>query len=276
MNQVKTVNFKTMTSTQSQELIKYCVEQAQNDEKVSAKFADTLDGLQLLSGELDGQVKNGRASALTVDVRNAKLRLGYCYRCLELFVKARNIYSSTDAMKKSAHSLDLILKKHGIRRKMNQVDLHDLVYNLVDELSQDANAADVKAIGAEMPVKELMHENDEFSKALHNRTAKKPEAGSFHLNESRHKAEVAYRDFINKLNVVASMEKSTNYDAFIQLMNKEITFYKQNVISANKRAKTLAEKNLIEKPQEAPVSETTEAESDVTTQGPDKEVEAVG
>ena len=155
---IDALNLRQLTSGQSLEFLTNSVSKAQNDEKVSAKFAAHLTSLQTAVEDFDVQYRKVKASDLTKDVESAKSRLRKCYRALALSIASANTYSSTDAAAKSAQRLQMVLNVYKIDAKMNQLDMLNDINNLIDDFSSDSYSSDVKAAGAESPVKALMHE----------------------------------------------------------------------------------------------------------------------
>ena len=241
-SKIATLNLSKLNSSQSLEHLMDTVSKALNDEKVSAKLTSGLSIMQAATDEFDVQYRQLIASHLTKEVEEARIRFRNCYRAMRDIFNAAVTYSATDAAGKSAHKIHLLMETYSINPRMNQTELTNQVYNLLNDLSSDQYAADVKAVNAEMAVKALLHEYEVFKALIQKRTQGRPGKGSYHLDESRERAEKAYRTFINQVNVVAELDQTADFNAFIESMNKDIQYYRQTVIASNKRARTIAKK----------------------------------
>ncbi|MBQ8099199.1 MAG: hypothetical protein IJ244_06715 [Bacteroidaceae bacterium] len=236
MKSIESINFSELHSPQVMQFIMDALTAAQADEKVSVKLETEISTMQKANEELDVQIKLVKTSDLTVEIKETKKQLGKIYSAMYNIVKSMNISAPSDAMSKSAYKLMLLLKSYGIRPSMEKMDLLNFIHNLTEDLSSDEYVSDVKALNLDLWVKALMHQHDELEKVTKKRTAAKPQRGTYHIWESRQKAITAYREFAAQVNALARVEKTTDYDAFIDAQNQRVMFYKQSVIASNKRA----------------------------------------
>ena len=260
MKNFTTINLKRLNSQQSMEFITDFLKAAGENEKVAAKFTNPISSLQSANEELNRQIQMVGKSYLTVDVWEAKANLSKAYSALYNTVRAMSIYPPSDAAALSLRRLLILLQTYGVDSDIETTTLKNMTANVIEDLSSDAYSGDVKTSGVEMLVKSLMHVHDVFSAKLLERTGKAILKGERHLKESRVKAEKSYRDLIGLINASVTMEATTDYDAFIDSWNLVVQYYKQTVIAANKRAKTISKNK---KQEEAPDA-TTEVTDIVT------------
>ena len=201
---------------------------AEADTNVKSKAAAQVAALRTCAAREDADLKLSRKSMLTDDIAEADAKRDSLYSGYKKAVQGF-LNLPVEAMAQAAKVLNQHLKDYGIDPKMQLDRETGMLINFIADL-EEKYKTEVETLSLTPFVANLKAANEQVRTLTSSRTDERTGITVGALKASRKASDEAYRTLVKMVNALALVEGETNYAAFIDYVNTEISHYKREVL----------------------------------------------
>jgi hypothetical protein len=193
---------------------------------IAKKLAKFLAELKEAIDQVDAALAIQRKSGFTEEINLFNDRRHSLLTALKGAVRG---FLKVDNTQKEAKALVQLFKDYGIKRKMQISQATGLFSNLITDL-EGPFAGAIKAMNLQSLVANLKEANNSLQQVSEERLDEANANGTARLAEARKRADEAYHRFIEALESLMLLEGEEQYIAFVDRLNTEIKYYKQQAL----------------------------------------------
>ena len=201
---------------------------AEGDRAVSTKAAAQVAALKAAVEQEDADLKLSRKSMLSDEIAAADAKRDDFYVGYKKAVQGF-LNLPVEAMAQAAKVLNQHLKDYGIDPKMQLDRETGMLINFIADL-EEKYKTEVETLSLTPFVANLKAANEQVRTLTSSRTDERTGITVGALKASRKASDEAYRTLVKMVNALALVEGETNYAAFIDYVNTEISHYKREVL----------------------------------------------
>lgn len=208
--------------------------QAENLETLKLKEAfdnDFLPAYEAFDGSLVGMRKSGYTHQISeLETKRNAIIIGFNghLRAYEKFPDPATV-EAAKRVKNIVDGFGKYIQTLGLSQKLG------VTINLVDELSKAEVKKDVQKIGATLWIDELKTLNDEVQRLFKERIKFESSIETGKVKDSREQMQKSFTDFCKRINALALLEGSENYQKLSDNINREVERAKQIAKGRNRK-----------------------------------------